>query len=87
MQISVWDKEMKVLDQAKSDAIVTLEVGAVVYTFCSIMCRVDWFEGTGAEQATHMPLYGCWQCGEDLLQGMLLDGEEEDENIYRQRRQ
>jgi len=78
---------MKVFDQAKADAVVTLRVGVRILTFCGILCRIDWLNAAGETWGEVRGLYGCWQCGEDLLQGMLMDKPMDDDNAYRRRRE
>ncbi len=53
--------------------------------FCSPECKIDWRNGKMCYPSiAHRNMYGCWQCGEDLLQGMNLAGKEtSDNNIYR----
>ncbi|KKL72888.1 hypothetical protein LCGC14_2080420 [marine sediment metagenome] len=76
---------MKGFDQAKADAVKMLETGPSILTFCSIECRIDWFNGVNCVK--DRGLYGCWQCGEDLLQGLLMDKPMDDDNAYRRRRE
>ncbi|KKN16451.1 hypothetical protein LCGC14_0975600 [marine sediment metagenome] len=76
---------MKVFDQAKAAEAVTLGVGHSILTFCGIPCRIDW--GNGVTCVMNRGLYGCWQCGEDMLQGLLVDKPMDDDNIYRRRRE
>lgn len=76
---------MRVFNQAKADAVKALEAGSSILTFCSTECRID--GGNGVPCVRSRGLYGCWQCGEDLLQGLLVDKPMDDDNIYRQRRQ
>ena len=76
-------------DQAKADAAVTAISYGMVRVFCNIECRIDWGNKVPHANCPYMPglpMYGCWQCGEDLMQGMLLDKPMDDDNAYRRRR-
>ena len=82
-------------DQAKADSVKMLETGPSILTFCGIECRIEgttiylahpyWFNGVNCVK--DRGLYGCWQCGEDLLQGLLMDKPMDDDNAYRRRRE
>ena len=62
-------------DQAKADAVVTAtDKDGLVRVFCDVRCRADWRNNVYASNAlADRNMYGCWQCGEDLLQGLSLD--------------
>lgn len=75
-----------VFDQAKADAVKMLDMGVRgILTFCNIECRADWENGVSC--ARNRGLYGCWQCGADLLQGLILDMPMDDDNLWRKGRQ
>ena len=76
---------MKVFDQAKASMVVTREVGSSILTFCSTDCRIDRINGMPCVRSRSM--YGCWRCGEDMLQGLNLDRPMDDDNLWRQRRE
>jgi len=79
---------MKVFDQAKVDAVVTAHDGdGMLRVFCSTLCRIDWGNNVYASNAlADRNVYGCWQCGEDLMQGILLDKPMDDDNAWRRGR-
>lgn len=52
--------------------------------FCSPECKIDWRNGKMCYPSiAHRNMYGCWQCGEDLTQGLNLSRPKGDNNIYR----
>ena len=69
----------------KASTVVTQRVGVSILTFCSTDCRIDRINDMPCVRSRSM--YGCWQCGEDLMQGMLLDKPMDDDNAYRRRRE
>ena len=46
--------------------------GSVVYHFCSRFCLADFRNRAARRKEADDLKYGCWQCGQDLLQGLLL---------------
>ncbi len=71
--------------QAEKVAAFTPPRGNMTLVFCSPVCLLDWRDNkTRYPKIADRNLYGCWQCGEDLTQGMNLAGRGRgDDNIYR----
>lgn len=79
---------MRIFDQANSAEVVTFRIGPMTLVFCGALCRIDYRNGVRRRlEVADRNLYGCWQCGEDLVQGLSLDFGEEDSSVYRKRRQ
>lgn len=66
--------------------VVLSRAGPMTLVFCSLVCKIDYHNGvTRYSPVADRNLYGCWQCGENLLQGMLLDMPLEDNHLWRHR--
>lgn len=78
---------MIAFDQTKADAVVTA-TDCLVRVFCNALCRADWRNNVYTPNAlADRNIYGCWQCGEDLLQGLILDMPMADDHLWRKGRQ
>ena len=75
---------MRIFNPKQAESIVTSKVGPMVLVFCTLTCKIDYHNGiVRYPKIADRNLYGCWQCGEDLTQGLNLARPEGDNNIYR----
>lgn len=69
-------------------AVVLSMAGPMILVFCTLLCKLNYHNGAVRySPVADKHLYGCWQCGTDLLQGLAVDAEEGDSSVLRTRRE